>query len=54
MLYFVVRTDAVNGDGKQRVFGCYDTEQEANDFIVQLSDHMKGDFKVFGGKPIES
>lgn len=52
MLYFVARTDVTKDSGQQRVFGCWDTWVEANDFIVNSLSHLRGDFKVFGGSEI--
>lgn len=53
MLYFVVRTDVDKDSGSQRVFGAFDTTEEARDLIANTLSHLKGDFKVFGGEQLE-
>lgn len=52
MLYFVVRTDATAQDGVQRVFGVWDTQSEAERFLVDLQVHMRGEFAVYVGEPV--
>lgn len=51
-LYFVVRTDVTAGSGQQRVFGVYDTEDDAAAFAVQIASSMYGEFAVAGPTPV--
>lgn len=53
MLFFVVRTDVKADDGMQRVFGAYDTREQADAFMTQLREHMRGTFAVYEGHPAE-
>lgn len=46
-LYFVARTDVGGDSGAQRVFGAFDTEEEAAAFGVQIAAQRPGDFAVF-------
>jgi hypothetical protein len=50
--YFVVRTDVTAEEGRQRVFGTYDTEDNAAAFAVQIAATMYGDFAVVGPAPV--
>lgn len=52
MKFFVVRTDVTAQDGLQRVFGMWDTREEAERYMVSLAAHMRGDFAVFEGSPV--
>lgn len=49
-MYFVGRTDVAQGDGEQRVFGAFDTEDDAAAFGVQIASVRPGDFAVFKGE----
>lgn len=51
-VYFVVRTDMTAESGQQRVFGCYDTEDDAAAFALQIAATMYGEFAVVGPAPI--
>lgn len=51
-LYFVVRTDAAEGSGEQRVFGAWDTEQDAAARGMAIAAQRPGDFSIFEGKPV--
>lgn len=53
MLYFVVRTDVTAEDGLQRVFGVFDTQPDAERFIVALRQRMRGEFAVYQGARVE-
>lgn len=48
-LYFVARTDVGASSGEQRVFGAFDTEEEAAAFGVQIAAQRPGDYAVFEG-----
>lgn len=50
--FFVVRTDVSGDSGSQRVFGAYDTEQDAAEFAGRLAQQMLGDFAVVGPAPV--
>ncbi len=45
-LYFIVRTDVTGDSGQQRVFGCYDKEEDAAAYAMQIAAHMYGEFEV--------
>lgn len=51
-MFFVVRTDVTAQDGLQRVFGAWDTREEAERFMTSLQAHMRGEFAVFEGHPV--
>jgi hypothetical protein len=53
MLFFVVRIDVTADSGQQRCFGVFDTVDDAQKLIVELSRHMRGEFDVFEGKSLE-
>ncbi len=50
--FFVVRTDVSGDSGSQRVFGAYDSEQDASAFAMQIAATMYGDFAVVGPAPV--
>lgn len=51
-LYFVARTDVTAGSGQQRVFGAFDTEDDASEFALQIAATMYGTFAVVGPAPV--
>jgi hypothetical protein len=50
--FFVVRTDVGPRDGAQRVFGVYDTEEDAAAFGMQIAAQRPGSFAVVAGEPV--
>jgi len=52
-MFFAVRKDVTSTSGQQRVFGCYDTAEEAWKQVDWLTTHMKGDFGVEQGTEVE-
>lgn len=48
-LYFIARTDIGASSGEQRVFGAFDSEEDAAAFGVQISAQRPGDYAVFEG-----
>lgn len=53
-LYFVARTDVGPDAGTQRVFGAFDTEDDAAAFGAQIAAGQPGQFKVFKGAAVLS
>jgi hypothetical protein len=51
-LYFIARTDVGAGSGEQRVFGAFDSEEEAAAFGVQIAAQRPGDYAVFEGNAV--
>lgn len=52
-LYFVARTDINGSMGEQRVFGVFDTREEALRFGRSIVGRRQGEFAVFEGNSIE-
>jgi len=44
--FVVVRTDVTGDEGKQRIFGAFDSEVDAVTHAMQVADQMYGDFAV--------
>jgi hypothetical protein len=53
-LYFVARTDIGGDTGQQRVFGAWDTEDEAAAQGALIAASQTGQFKVFKGAAVLS
>lgn len=53
-LYFVARTDIGGDMGLQRVFGAWDTEDEAAAQGALIAASQSGQFKVFKGAAVLS
>jgi hypothetical protein len=51
-LYFVARTDVTEDSGEQRVFGAYDSEQNAAAFGAMLAAQRPGNYAIFEGAAV--
>ncbi len=51
-LYFLARTDVSADSGEQRVFGAFDSEEQAAAFGAMVAATRPGSFSVFEGTPV--
>lgn len=51
-MFFVVRKDAIEGDGTQRVFDAKNKKEDAWNVVDYLTGKIPGQFTVFEGKEV--
>lgn len=51
-VYFVARTDVAGDSGEQRVFGAFETEDQAAAFGAVIAAQRPGAFAIFEGVPV--
>lgn len=51
-MFFVARTDVSAASGEQRVFGAFDTEDDAAAFGAVIAASRPGSYAIYAGSPV--